>query len=175
MEAVMQINTRIITTHLTINAPPDAVWGTLSDLDRFSTWNPFITSAAGTLLVGERLKLTIHPPGGRPKKFRPWVTAVEEHHYLEWIGHLGLPGIFDGRHSFELTPIADGRTLLQQSETFTGVLTPFAGSILARSRSGFDSMNEAMAHHAGSQNPSPAVREDLFTQQVPEAVVADAE
>ena len=78
------------------------------------------------LEVGERLDLTIHPPGGRADmKFKPWVTAVEPHRYLEWLGHLGMPGIFDGRHSFTLTPMCGGRTLIQQSETFTGVLIPF--------------------------------------------------
>ena len=77
--------------------------------------------------------------------FTPWVTAVEEHRYLEWLGGLGMPGFFDGRHSFSLTPLAGARTLLQQSETFTGVLVPFAGSILTPTRAGFEAMNEALA------------------------------
>ena len=72
--------------------------------------------------------------------FKPWVTAVEQHHYIEWLGHLGLPGIFDGRHSFTLTPMAGDRTLIQQSETFTGVLIPFTGSTLIRTRAGFVAM-----------------------------------
>ena len=38
-----------------------------------------------------------------------------------------------------------GRTLIQQSETFTGVLTPFTGSMLTRTRAGFDAMNVALA------------------------------
>ena len=80
--------------------------------------------------------------------FRPWVTAVEEHRYIEWLGRLGMPGVFDGRHSFTLTPIATGRTLLQQSETFSGALIPFSGSILTRTRVGFDAMNEAIAQEA---------------------------
>ena len=136
---------KIITTHLTVNAPVDHLWEVLTDLADYRTWNPFITAAAGTFTLGERLELTIQPPGGRAMAFKPWVTAVEQHHYIEWLGHLGLPGIFDGRHSFTLTPMAGGRTLLQQSETFTGVLIPFAGSTLARTRAGFIAMNEALA------------------------------
>jgi hypothetical protein len=66
------------------------------------------------------------------------------------LGHLGLPGIFDGRHSFTLTPMATGRTLLQQSETFTGALIPFAGPVLARTQAGFEAMNAALAHHAAA-------------------------
>jgi hypothetical protein len=139
---------KIITTHLTVNAPADHVWATLTDLGGYRTWNPFITAAAGTFSVGERLDLTIQPPGARAMRFKPWVTAVEQHHYIEWLGHLALPGIFDGRHSFTLTPMAGNRTLLQQSETFTGVLIPFSGSMLTRTRAGFTAMNEALAQRA---------------------------
>jgi len=78
----------LLTTHLTIDAPTDHVWQTLTDLDTHSGWNPFITQAAGTLAVGQRLKLRIQPPGGRAMTFQPWVTAVEEGRYLEWLGHL---------------------------------------------------------------------------------------
>ncbi len=137
---------KIITTHLTVNAAVEDVWRTLTDLASYSTWNPFITGAGGTCSVGERLNLTIQPPGGRAMAFKPWVTAVEQHHYVEWLGRFGLPGIFDGRHSFTLTPMAGRRTFVQQSETFTGVLTPVTGSILTRTRAGFIAMNEALAH-----------------------------
>ena len=97
-----------------------------------------------------------HPGGGAPgpddpatwtpgNGFKPCVTAVEQHHYIEWLGRLGLPGIFDGRHSFTPTPMAGGRTLVQQSETFTGMLVPFTAAVLARTRAGFVEMNEALA------------------------------
>nr|CAA9310536.1 MAG: hypothetical protein AVDCRST_MAG46-123 [uncultured Nocardioidaceae bacterium] len=136
---------KIITTHLTVSASAEEVWETLTDLTGYRTWNPFITAAAGTISVGERLDLTIEPPGGRAMTFKPRVTAFEQHHYIEWLGHLGLPGIFDGRHSFWLTPMAGDRTLVQQSETFTGVLIPLTGSALIRTRAGFVAMNEALA------------------------------
>jgi len=136
---------RIITTHLTADAPVESLWETLTDLASYRMWNPFITTAAGTISVGERLDLTIQPPGGRARAFKPWVTAVEQYRYFEWLGRLGLPGIFDGRHSFTLTPMAGGRTLIQQSESFTGALIPFTGSLLARTRAGFIAMNEALA------------------------------
>jgi hypothetical protein len=136
---------KFITTHLTVDSPVEQVWQTLTDLDGYACWNPFITAAAGVIGVGQHLKLRMQPPGGRAMTFKPWVTAMEEHRYLEWLGRLGMPGLFDGRHSFSLTPLPGGRTLLQQSETFTGVLVPFAGSILTPTRTGFEAMNEALA------------------------------
>ena len=140
---------KIITSHLLLDATADRVWQTLTNLAGYHRWNPFITAAAGTIKVGERLDLTIQPPGSRAMTFTPWVTAVEQHHYIEWLGRLLLPGIFDGRHSFTLTPRAGGRTLLQQSETFSGALA-FAGSTLARTRAGFVAMNEAIAQQTTS-------------------------
>ena len=138
----------MITTNLTVATPVADVWKVLTDLPGYGAWNPFITDAVGTLVVGERLRLTIQPPGGRAMEFRPWVTAVEEHHYVEWLGRLALPGLFDGRHSFTLTTITSGRTLIQQSESFTGVLVPFSGSVVARTRAGFEAMNRALARRA---------------------------
>jgi hypothetical protein len=144
---------KIITTHLTVNAYVVDVWETLTDLSGYRTWNPFITAAAGTFNVGERLALTIQPPGGRAMAFKPWVTAVVQHHYIEWLGRLALPGVFDGRHSFTLTPMTGDRTLIQQAETFTGALIPFSGSTLARTRAGFVAMNEALGHRAARSSP----------------------
>lgn len=137
--------TRIITTHLTVQARAEDVWHVLIDVGEYHSWNPFITEAAGAVVVGQRMKLRVQPPGGRAMTFKPWVTAVQQHRYLEWLGRAALPGLVDGRHSFSLTPMPGGRTLLQQSETFTGVMLPFTGSILTRTRAGFDAMNEALA------------------------------
>jgi hypothetical protein len=89
-------------------------------------------------------------------KFSPTATAVEDRHYVEWIGHLGFPGIFDGRHSFTLTAADSGHTLLQQSETFTGALVGFAGSMLAHTRSGFIAIYEALAAEASHPLDEPA-------------------
>lgn len=139
---------KIITTNLAIDAPVDVVWQALTQLDGYRRWNPFITAAVGNLRIGDRLDLTIQPPGARAMNFQPWVTAVEEHRYIEWLGRLGMPGVFDGRHSFTLTHVATGRTLLQQSETFSGALIPFSGSILTRTRAGFKVMNDALAQEA---------------------------
>ena len=139
---------KTIRTHATIDAPVEVVWQTLTDLAAYGEWNPFITAAAGNPAIGQRLDLTIEPPGGRPMTFLPQVTSVEEYRYLEWLGRLGVPGVFDGRHSFTLRPTTSGRTLLHQSETFTGVLVPFTGSMLTRTRAGFTAMNEALAVRA---------------------------
>ena len=76
--------------------------------------------------------------------FRPTITAVTEGRDLEWLGRLVMPGVFDGRHSFRLEATDDGRTRLTQAEEFSGVLVPFVGKVLERTRAGFGAMNEAV-------------------------------
>ena len=138
-----------ITTEIDIDAPPADVWAALTDLDRYAEWNPFITEAAGLAEVGERLTNRMQPPGERAITFRPEVTVVEPNQTFEWLGHLGVPGVFDGRHRFALTELPGGRTRLVQSEHFSGLLVrPMRKRLDAGTVAGFEAMNEALAARA---------------------------
>ncbi len=76
--------------------------------------------------------------------FRPRVTVVESTRVFEWLGRLGLPRIFDGRHRFELEPTPTG-TRLTQSEDFRGGLVRFMRSSLdSVTLQGFEAMNAAL-------------------------------
>lgn len=131
-------------TEIEIDAPPATVWRVLTDLARYPDWNPFITSAEGTVAVGERLTNRLEPPGGTAMTFRPTVTEVEEGGVFEWIGRLGVPGLFDGRHRFELVAEGD-RTRLIHREHFGGVLVPLMKKKLdTATRTGFEAMNAAL-------------------------------
>ncbi|MGH8937733.1 MAG: SRPBCC family protein, partial [Actinomycetes bacterium] len=95
-------------TEIDIPATPEELWRILTDLAGYADWNPFITSAAGAVAPGERLSLRMEPPGGWAMSVRPAVTEADPMRVLEWLGRLGVPGLFDGRHRFELQPIAGG-------------------------------------------------------------------
>lgn len=138
---------RRISVTTEINAPVEVVWAQLTDTATFAEWNPFMPRLDGALSEGERLEVRITPPGAKGMTFRPTVTAVEEGRKLEWLGRFGVPGLFDGRHSFTLTATAGG-TSLTQEETFTGVLVPVLASTLAKTESGFQLMNEALKERA---------------------------
>ena len=76
--------------------------------------------------------------------FKPRVTVVDPGRRLEWLGTMGIPGLFDGRHSFRLESLGDDRTRLTQAEEFSGFLVPLMGTVLERTRAGFEAMNEAL-------------------------------
>jgi hypothetical protein len=137
-----------VTTVIDIPATQERVWATLVDTAAYPGWNPFITRLSGELAAGQRLEVRIAPPGGRAMTFKPTVTQVEPGRRLEWLGTMGIKGIFDGRHRFTLEPLGDRGTRLTQSEEFTGMLVPFTGRVLARTRAGFEAMNDGLRQRA---------------------------
>jgi hypothetical protein len=139
---------RRISVTTEINAPAEVVWAQLTDTATFASWNPFMPTLDGALAKGERLAVRITPPGAKGMTFRPTVTAVEENRRLEWLGRFLVRGLFDGRHSFVITPTTDAGCVLTQEETFTGVLVPVLASTLAKTESGFRQMNEALKTRA---------------------------
>lgn len=135
---------RRIVTETTIQASPADVWEVLTQLERYGEWNPFIIEAKGTIDTGEHLEVKMQQPGRKPITFRPTVTEVIPGSVFEWLGHLGVRGIFDGRHRFELEE-SDGGTRLTHSETFTGIIVPLLFRVLEKgTRAGFEAMNAAL-------------------------------
>jgi hypothetical protein len=143
-----------IETHVDLPAVPSVVWDQLVDTASMGSWNPFITSLSGILEVGERLRVRIAPVGGRAMTFKPRVTVVEPGQRLEWLGTMGIPGLFDGRHSFTLTPLGEGCRLVQ-AEDFSGALIPFTGKLLSKTEAGFEAMNAALLTRLGRTDQGP--------------------
>ena len=144
-------------TEIEISAPAQTVWTVLTDLDHYSEWNPFIVEASGEVEVGERLVNRLQPPGGRRMTIKPAVTVVEKAQTFEWLGHLGIPGVFDGRHRFDLEATPSGGTKLVQSEQFKGVLVRVMRKMLDnQTHDGFEAMNSALKARAEAMTGAKA-------------------
>lgn len=142
--------TRHIDTEILIQAPPQRVWRVLTDFAAYPDWNPFIVSLQGTPEWGERLAVRIRMADGKEHLFKPKVLQATPPTRLRWLGRLGLPGLFDGEHDFELAAEGDG-TLLHQRESFQGYLVPFLWrSVEPATRAGFEAMNRALKARAES-------------------------
>jgi hypothetical protein len=119
-------------TTIEIDATPEQVWQVLTDFAAYPEWNPFITRASGTAHPRERLRLRLQPPGGRGATLRPTVLEADPGQRLRWLGHVLLPGLFDGDHAFTIEPLGDGRVRVSQQEQFRGILVPLAATSLDR-------------------------------------------
>jgi len=140
---------RTIDTHTTIDAPAAVVWAALTDTAAYPRWSQFLLAIDGQLTVGERLSVEIAPPEARARTFRPTVTVVDHERCLEWLGHVGVRGIFDGRHRFELIPEGPSTTTLRHSEQFTGLLVaPMWRSLVGPTTQGFELFNAAIAERS---------------------------
>jgi hypothetical protein len=139
---------RDIQTQIEINASAERVWELLTDFSRYPEWNPFITKIEGAPAEGERLRVHIQPPGTSGMTLRPKVTRVMAGQELRWLGHLFVPGPFDGEHVFRIDKQA-GTTLFSQSERFSGLLVSFLGNrLFEATERGFHAMNAALKARA---------------------------
>ena len=143
---------REIRTEIEIDAPVERVWEVLTRFEAFDDWNPFIVHAEGQPRLGERLAVTIRPPGRRASTFHPTVVAYEANRKIRWLGRLGVPGIFDGEHVHQVEVLGEGRTRYVQRERFRGILVPFVGGILGATEEGFREMNRALKERAEARN-----------------------
>jgi hypothetical protein len=140
-----------------IQASPERVWEVLTDFQAYREWNPFMIQAAGQAAPGQRLRVRMRPPGGRPMTFRPTVLEAEPGRRLRWLGRVLVPGLFDGEHSFTIEPAGPGRVRLVQHERFRGLLAPLLLRFLAGPTvAGFQQMNQALKDRVEQPNRTQA-------------------
>lgn len=156
-------------TETDIDARPEMVWQVLIDLERYADWNPFITSAIGRPAVGEKLSNTFRSPSGKAVTFTPTVTVVKPAVAFEWLGRLGVPRVFDGRHRFDLHLLPGGRTRLVHSEQMNGVLVRvLRKSLDTKTKRSFEDMNEALKTRVetmvSASNDTSASQQNTSTQ-----------
>lgn len=135
-----------ILTEIEINASPQTLWRILTDLERYSEWNPFIRESHGHAVLGAILTCRPEVVKGRIETFYPVVTTVIRERAFAWTGHVLFPWLAQGEHIFELEPISDKKTHHIHRQVFKGVLSPLmgAGFLSKRTRDGFILMNEAL-------------------------------
>jgi hypothetical protein len=134
-----------IKTQIVINASPAKVWAVFSNFEEYSKWNPFIKSLKGNLKVGSKIIVRLEPPEAKGMTFMPKILAFDFQKEFRWLGHLLIPGLFDGEHRFELIDNHDGTTTFIQSEKFKGMLVPLFKRMLdINTVNGFNLMNQKL-------------------------------
>ncbi len=140
---------REIISDIEINASPQRVWEVLTDLESYSRWNPFIRNAMGRVREGEQLQVFIQPPESKGMTFKPVAKEVIPQRRFSWLGHLMVPGLFDGEHIFEIDRINEEKVRFVQRERFRGIFVPLLlKGIGAKTEKGFDAMNRALKSRA---------------------------
>jgi hypothetical protein len=113
---------RQIQAEAIIEASTAEVWKVLADNENWHTWNPAMIESSGKLEPGQRLRNTMAIDGAQ-FTFKPKVLSVTENREFSWVGHLLIPGIFDGKHEFLLEELGPEQVKLIEKETFSGLLS----------------------------------------------------
>jgi hypothetical protein len=134
---------KFLETRIDTDATPDEVWAVLMDFPSYPNWNPMVVAIEGDAKHGEQLAVTIAMKNGRKMNFTPKVVEYVPGRLFGWLGKLGIPGIFDGVHRFEVEPNGTGTTFIH-GEEFRGILPPVLGRVLRDTHEGLIAMNEAL-------------------------------
>lgn len=133
-----------IETEIIINSSPEILWNKLTNLEYYSTWNPFIIQSFGEIKEGNIIENHMKN-GDKIMVFKPLITKVVKHEYFEWLGSLWTKGIFDGRHYFKIEKINEHQVKLIHGEKFSGILSGLILKLIGEStKHNFILMNEAL-------------------------------
>lgn len=132
-------------TEISINASREKVWSILTDFDQYPKWNPFIRSIKGNIVEGEKIQVHLAPPQTKGMVLQPKILKLKKNTEFSWLGHLYVPGVFDGEHIFKLIESENGTTKFVQKENFSGILIPFFKKMLGvNTKNGFEAMNKRL-------------------------------
>ncbi len=132
-----------------INACAKNVWDILMDFEKYPEWNGFFDLVSGKAEVGKKLINKMKGPDGKIMTFKPVVLEVKSEKCFRWLGHLGIPGLFDGEHRFFIEEIDTGKVKFTQQEIFKGFLVPFFWNQMSQhTLSGFEQFNMGLKRRA---------------------------
>jgi hypothetical protein len=133
-----------IETRIEIAATAEVVWDVLMDFPSYAAWNPMVVGIIGKPEVGNQLEIKIALKNGKRLTFRPTVVEHDGGRRFAWLGKVGVRGVFDGLHRFEVQNGGTGSTFIH-SEEFRGFLPPLLGGLLRDTHDSIVAMNEALA------------------------------
>ncbi len=145
----------IIHHDVEIDAPADSVWAILNDAAAHPTWNPYVLEIDGVLQPGETLRVRIaQDDWSQPRDVTARVMRAGDSE-LRWRGTVGIEGVFDTEHSFQVVSLEAGRSRFVQREEFRGWLAallrarrPEEDPVLPGTARAFEAMNLALKERA---------------------------
>ncbi len=111
-----------VTASTDIAAPAQVVWRVLTDFGRYAGWHPVMSLAgpAPGLAPGGLLAFRLSGGTAGEQAFTAELTRVIPPRLLAWQG--GVPGVFFGRHTFELSALPGGGTRFTDTERWSGAM-----------------------------------------------------
>jgi hypothetical protein len=127
-----------------IQAPAEAIWAVVADIQGWAAWNPIYPKAEGALRIGSVLTLELNLEGRKPQTIRPvildWIPNEQIHWRLTAAG-----GLVKTTRYLEIEKLGENSCIFANGELFDGPLGPWVVRSLRSSvRKGFAGMGEAV-------------------------------
>ena len=131
-----------------IQAPAEAIWELIHDVDGWSRWNPLYAEASGAIRIGGTLNLTVVLDGMKPQPARAtvleWVPNEQLHYQT-----VGLGGLVRGTRYVEIEQLAEESCIVSNGEIMGGLLGPtVARQVGGKVFRALRGMNEALKEQA---------------------------
>ena len=129
---------------LGLQAPPDAIWAVISDINGWGEWNPLYTRAEGELRIGAQLDLDLALPGQKVRAIRPTIVDWVPNEQILWrLSMMG--GLVKTLRYIEIEKLSETGCIFANGELFEGPLGPTVARRMRREiRAGFAAMGEAV-------------------------------
>jgi hypothetical protein len=136
---------REIYTEIEIHASAEKTWEILMNFELYPDWNPFIKKISGKAEAGQKIEVFMQLPGGKSMTFKPEVREINPNQEFKWLGHLFIPGLFDGEHTFKIESLSENKIRFIHKEKLKGILVPLLWrSLNSPTKNGFEGMNRAL-------------------------------
>jgi len=127
-----------------IQAPAEAIWEVIADIEGWRSWNPIYPKAEGTLRIGAPLTLELALEGRKPQTIKPvildWIPNEQIHWRLTMLG-----GLVKTTRYLEIEKLNETGCIFANGEVFAGPLGPTAlRSLRGPVRRGFAAMGDAV-------------------------------
>lgn len=112
-----------VKTEIEIQAPPEKVWGIITDIGNWKEWSPTINASQGEAVVGSTVTITMmgKEAGKDGPEYSPKIIAMDEAKYFHWRAHMIAGFVFTNDKIIELERTDTG-TKVTHKETFKGLM-----------------------------------------------------
>lgn len=131
---------RILKSHVEIDASLDEVWDIFCDYDAWSKWNSFIPMVRGEVKEGNTIEIKVIAPGLKEMVFSPEIYTISNKEKISWGGKFLF--LYKGVHDFIFERIDDNKTRFIQIERFEGPIVVFMNKMIRQTALGYIKMNE---------------------------------
>lgn len=131
-----------------VQAPAEAIWAVIYDLERWGEWNPLYPKASGVIGIGKPLNLTLALPGQATRTIQPTVVEWVPNEQLHWKLSL-MGGLVQSVRYIEIEQLAEASCIVDNGEIFGGLMGPSLAKQMGRAiHRGFANMGEALKARA---------------------------